>query len=183
MTTAPLDHLITLVTGEVDDLMTTLEAADLTAPAWRAQMAATLARGHLAAYMTGQGSDELAAADERRLLRTVTEQLTFLDAFTIDIQDAPTFQRGWNARAAMYAEACGQSYYSGKFKMWPLPALPRDGSTACVTRCSCSWSVEDLEGEGNANATWMLGPSDHCQQCVERAAQWAPLRIRNGALQ
>jgi hypothetical protein len=97
-------------------------------------MAATLAKGHLAAYMTGQGSDELAAADQKTVLRMVTEQLTFLDKFAIEVQSAAEFQQGWNARAAMYAEAVGGTWNTGKFKMWPLPAMPRAGDTQCKTR-------------------------------------------------
>jgi hypothetical protein len=179
----PLELLIETIAGEVEDLMTDLEAADVTVAAWRNRMAATLAKGHLAAYMTGQESSEIAAASMKKLLKDVGVQLRFLDNFTVEIQDAAEFQRGWNARAAMYADAVGMSFYHGQFRMWPLPAVPRDGSTTCLSRCSCSWSIDELEGEGNADATWMLGPSDHCQQCVERAAQWAPLRIRNGELQ
>lgn len=180
MTAQPI---IDITLSVVDDLMISLEADDLSATAWRDEMAATLARGHAAAYMAGQESSDLDAASQRRLLETVATQLAFLDNFAVEIQDAATFQRGWNSRAALYAEAVGASYYGGRFKMWALPALPRDGSTACLGRCSCSWDVQELEGEGNALAYWKLGPSDHCQQCVERAAQWAPIRFRSGELQ
>lgn len=150
MTAAPLDILLDLVTADVDDLMTRLEVADITARAWRDRMAATLARGHLAAYMAGAGSAELDDAGQQRLLRDVASQMEFLDKFAVEVQDAATFQRGWNARAAMYAEAVGASYYRGQFRMWPLPSVPRDGSTgtsptpahsrqdaAAIARASC----------------------------------------------
>lgn len=178
-----LQRLIERLYTRVDMLTSELEAGTMEPAAWRDGMAATLAQGHTAAYMTGQESGDLATADQRRLMRDLHTQLGFLDNFTAEIQEAPEFQKGWNARARMYAEATGASYYAGKFKMWPLPALPRDGSTQCLSRCNCSWEIDELPGEGNANATWKLGPSESCQTCLERADQWSPLKIRAGELQ
>lgn len=183
MTVHPAQPIIDRLLVDVDELMTDLEAGDVTATAWRDDMAAVLARGHLAAYMSGQESSEIAAASMKRLLKDITTQLGFLDNFTVEIQSAAEFQKGWNARAAMYAEQTGASFYSGKFRMWALPAMPRDGSSQCLTQCSCSWDIRDLSGDGNADAYWRLGPSDHCQTCVERADQWAPLKFRGGELQ
>jgi hypothetical protein len=132
--------------------------------------------------MTGQGSEELDADGQKQVLRMVTEQLTFLDRFAVEVQGAAEFQRGWNSRAAMYVESIGQSFYRGQFRMWPLPSVPRDGSTQCLSRCNCSWEIDELEGEGNADCYWRMGPSEHCQSCQERARQWSPLRIRNNEL-
>ncbi len=183
MTAHPAQPIIDSILVDVEELMSHLEAGDLTATAWRDDMAAVLTRGHLASYMTGQESSEITAASMKRLLKDVTTQLSFLDNFTVEIQSAAEFQKGWNARAAMYAEQVGASAYAGKFKMWALPAMPRDGSTQCLSRCNCSWDVQELEGDGNADAYWRLGPSESCQTCLERAQQWSPLRFRNWELQ
>lgn len=183
MTEPMADAIIEAIADEVDELMTTLEAADISAPAWRDRMATTLARGHLAAYMAGSGTTDLEAKDQRTVLSTVAEQFRFLDQFAVEIQDAASYQRGWNARAQMYADAVGSSYFAGAFRMWALPALPRDGSTQCLTRCNCRWEIIEQEGEGNADAYWRLGPSESCQTCLERAAQWSPIRFRGGVLQ
>lgn len=183
MTAHPAQPIIDRILVDVEGLMTDLEAGDVTATAWQGDMAAALARGHMAAYMAGQGSAELDSASQKRVLADVTKQLSFLSNFTVEIQSAAEFQRGWNARAAMYADAVGASYYAGAFKMWALPALPRDGSTQCLSRCNCSWDVQELEGEGNADAYWRVGPTEHCQTCLERAKQWAPIKFRGGELQ
>lgn len=183
MTAHPAQPIIDRILADVDELMTDLEADRLTADGWRDDMAAVLARGHLAAYMTGQESSEIDAAGQKRVLADVVKQLGFLDNFTLEIQGEREFQRGWNARAAMYADAVGMSYYAGKFKMWALPALPRDGSTQCLSRCNCSWDVQELAGDGNADAYWRLGPSESCQTCLERAQQWSPIKFREGELQ
>lgn len=178
-----LERLLSRLYARVDVLMDELETGSLEPPAWRDRMAAVLAQGHTAAYMAGQGSTELDKAGQRRVMQDLQKQIGFLDNFTVEIQAAPKFQKGWNARAQMYADATGMSYYGGKFKMWALPALPRDGSTQCLSRCNCSWDVQELAGEGNADAYWRLGPSESCQSCVERAQQWSPIQFRNGELQ
>lgn len=177
-----LQRLLDVLYTEVDQVTGELESGG-SAETWRNEMAATLARGHLAGYMTGQDSAVVDTASRRQLLKDVSAQIVFLDNFVVDIQAAATFQKGWNARAQMYMDAVGASYYKGKFKMWALPAVPRDGTTQCRTRCNCSWDVQELEGEGNADAYWRLGPTEHCQGCVERAAQWSPIRFRGGELQ
>jgi hypothetical protein len=178
-----LQRLLDRLYPRVDMLSDDLETGTLEPTAWRDRMAAVLAQGHTAAYMTGQGSSDLAAADQRRLMQDLQTQLGFLDNFTVEIQAAPDFQKGWNARARMYADATGMSFWHGRFRMWALPAVPRDGSSTCGPRCSCQWQIEELEGEGNALATWKLGPADHCQICVERSQQWNPLVFKNGELQ
>lgn len=178
-----LERLLSRLSARVDVLTSDLEAGTMEPMAWRDSMAATLARGHTAAWMIGQEGSDLAASDQKRLVRDLRSQLGYLDNFTVEIQDAAEFQKGWNARARMYSEAVGASYYAGKFKMWALPALPRDGSTQCLSRCNCSWDVQELAGEGNADAYWRLGPSESCQTCLERAQQWSPIRFRDGVLQ
>jgi hypothetical protein len=179
----PLTRLIERLYARVDMLTNDLETGTMEPTAWRDSMAAVLAQGHTAAYMAGAGTTELEQSDQRRLMQDLRAQLGFLDNFTVEIQAADEFQKGWNARARMYADAVGMSHYRGQFRMWALPAVPRDGSTQCLSRCNCSWEIVELEGEGNADAYWRLGPSESCQTCVERAAQWSPLKFRGGELQ
>ena len=42
--------------------------------------------------------------------------------------------------------------------------------------------IAELEGDGNYDCTWVLGKSENCQTCAQRAADWAPLQIREGRL-
>lgn len=183
MTVHPAQPIIDAIAADVDELMSDLEAEEITAAVWQDRMAATLARGHLAAYMAGQESSEITAASRKRLLKDVSVQLGFLDNFTVEIQAAAEFQKGWNARAAMYAEQTGASYFQGKFRMWPLPDVPRSGGTQCLSRCNCRWEIEELAGDGNARAYWKLGPGESCQGCVERSEQWNPIVFKDGVLQ
>ncbi|KPV42211.1 hypothetical protein SE17_44475, partial [Kouleothrix aurantiaca] len=85
-------------------------------------------------------------------------------------------------RAQLYANSIQTPYWRGVTRLLPLPAMPGDGTSPCLTHCRCAWDVTALEGEQNYDCTWTLGDTEHCQVCKQRAVEWAPLRIRNGEL-
>lgn len=176
--------LIAMMLLDVRKLMAALESGGMTVAAWQKKFSQYLAQYHAAEYVVGQRDRHVGAADKRYLGQTVEAQLGFLDKFATEIQNAAAYQKGWNSRAAMYAQGIGQSYWKGKTKMLPLPAMPRDGTSQCLTNCTCSWEIIELEGDGNYDCYWRLGASErHCQTCPTRARDWAPLRIRDGRLQ
>lgn len=175
-------RLIALMLLDVRRLMRALEAGRETVDAWREAFSAALAKYHTAALLIGQGNAQLSGPGRRYLGKTVEAQLRFLNNFATEIQGTAEFKKGWNARAALYAQGIGQSYWKGATKMLPLPAMPRDGTTACLGNCQCSWSIVELDGEGNYDCTWTMSAAEHCQGCKQRAQDWAPLRIRNGRL-
>lgn len=176
-------RLLGLMLVAIGNLTAALEQGELTVPAWREQLAQELVRGHTAALMLGQGARALTDQGRQALRTEVAKQLRFLGNFAIEIQGASAWKKGWNARALLYAESIGASYWRGKTRFLPLPAMPRDGTTQCKTRCGCSWQIAQLAGRGNYDCTWQVGPREHCQTCIERARLWAPLRIRGGELQ
>lgn len=179
-----IKQLIARLLAEVRDLTDALEAGGVTVAAWRDAFGAALARYHAAALMVGQGDTTLTPQGRRALRQTVRAQLRYLDRFAIEIQGAATFQRGWQARAALYAQGIGQSYWRGATRMLPLPAMPRDGTSQCLTNCTCAWEIVELDGDGNYDCYWRLGATErHCQTCPQRATEWSPLRIRGGVIQ
>ena len=148
--------------------------------AWRDAFAATLARYHTAAQIVGQGGGGLASDARRALTKAVQAQLGFLDKWALEIQDQAAYTLGRQARAALYAQGIKASYWKGKIPMLPLPAMPADGTTQCLSNCGCAWEIVELEGEGNADAYWRRGKKDSCQTCVQREHDWSPLSIRDG---
>jgi hypothetical protein len=154
------------------------------ADAWQQVLSSQLRRYHAAAAMVGSGSEELTPALRTAIKSDLASQLTFLDRFAIEVKDGAEWQAGWNARAAMYADAIQVPYWRGATKMLPLPAMPGDGGSECLTRCRCSWDVQQLGGESNYDAYWRLGTAEqHCQQCQQRAADWNPVQVRAGILE
>lgn len=182
----PLEELIDRLILLVDTATGTLQAGLFTDPAevaaWQQVMEELLTRYHAAALMTGLEALDLPPRAIEVLKRTLTTQFSFLDQFALAIQDDSEWQAGYNARARMYAEAIGQSYEAGTTKLLPLPALPRDGSSQCLTNCYCHWETVQLAGEGNYDCYWRLGTKENCQTCQVRAQRWNPLQIRGGSL-
>ena len=61
-----------------------------------------------------------------------------------------------------------------------LPAMPRDGSTQCLSRCRCDWVFVPIDDD-LAEAWWTRlskAPgwyiADLCPDCLGRAANWTP---------
>jgi len=150
---------------------------------WQQEVSRQLARYHGAAMLAGAEVDTLTPEMTTAVTTDLATQLRFLDKFALEMQDGDTWQAGWNSRANMYAGSIKTPYWQGNVDMLPLPAMPADGTSTCLTRCTCMWDVTKLAGEGNYDCTWLLGATDHCQICKQRAADWAPIRVRDGVVQ
>ena len=172
--------LIALFLLDVQKLARALESGAQTVDAWQQQFSQALARYHTAALLVGQGNTALTPQGRRYLGTVVEAQIKYLNNFAVEIQSAEQFKPGWLARSALYAQGIGASWWKGATKMLPLPAMPRDGTTACLGNCQCAWSIEELDGDGNYDCTWVMSAAEHCQGCRQRAADWAPYKIRDG---
>jgi hypothetical protein len=181
---APLDWLLQrlsrLVTTATDSLEQSYPDG---VQAWQQEVSRQLARYHAAAMLAGSGASALSEAQRVAVTTDLATQLRFLGKFGIEIQDGAQWERGWNARAQMYAESIKTPYWRGAVKMLALPAMPGDGTSQCLTRCRCAWDVSQLDGDGNYDCYWRMSAKEDCQTCKQRALDWAPLRVRDGVVQ
>lgn len=180
----PLRWLLRELRRRLADLFDELTATHLTPTEWRNAVKRVLAEHHVAALMAGLGSEVVPAKAWQGVVDQVNVQVGFLNNFKVEIQDDAEFRPGWEKRAASYAESIKVPYWTGRTKVLPLPAMPGEGSQ-CLQGCNCQWDVKVVNAEqGDYDCFWRLeAGSDHCQTCLERAAQWSPLRIRGGVLQ
>lgn len=177
-----LDRLIARLTRLINAATSALEANPERVAEWQQEIAKQLQRYHTAAYLAGADAIEVSPVAGLLLDGYIGVQLEFLERFALEIAASTEWQAGWRERAQMYARSIKAPYWSGKTKLLPLPAMPGDGTTQCLTNCGCAWHVEKLGGDNNYNAWWRLGKNDSCQTCIERSQQWAPLQIRDGVL-
>lgn len=159
-----------------------LASGALSPAAWEAAMSSTLRQHHAAALLAGQGGGEMSGASRKYLDLFVAQQMKYLRRFASEVAE-----RGYEprdaARAALYAGAAKAPYWHGRTKGLPLPAMPGDGTTQCLSNCRCAWEIVPLEGSGNYDCYWRMAADEHCQTCVQRASDWSPLRVREGELQ
>lgn len=186
-----LERLIQQLTEAVSDLITRLERAEITVEQWQHEMEKLLTRYHEAAFMLGQDSDEVDDAALAIIIAAIDSQLEYLDAFAATIAEVMAAGAGmaawmaaWNSRAAMYAQAVKTTYWRGyiiKIGMPPLPYVPGDGSTECLTNCHCWLQIDTIsEQKGDYDVYWRLGAEKHCPTCPQRAKNWNPLKVRGG---
>jgi hypothetical protein len=175
----PLQKLLAALEAQINQLMGALASGALSAEEWAERFSSELATYHQAALLAaGQPLNDAAAA---WLARNVGTQLQFLHDFQLVVQDADEYQAGWRARAQMYGDAIGASYEAGRTRMLPLPALPRDGTTLCLTNCKCVLDIQWIdEAKGDADVYWRMSAGESCSTCKARARLWAPLRFRDG---
>lgn len=181
-----IDDLIVQLAEKINVASKALMTAGVGAlPGWQSAVETLLARYSLAAMMIGFDRSALKPLEVAAATKDVQVQLKFLDNFRLDIQELGEFKEGWLARAEMYADSIGLPYERGKTRMLPLPALPHDGTSQCLTRCRCKYDIVTLDDTaGDYDAYWRLGATEtHCQQCKQRASDWSPIKIRSGELQ
>lgn len=179
-----LDRLIRRLSLLIGTATSALEGDPSQVAQWEEEIIRQLARYHSAAYLAGAKADDLTPAARTAVQRDVRTQLDFLSQFALEIQEAAEWQAGWSARAEMYARSIQTPYWRGATRLLPLPAMPGDGTSQCLTNCKCGWDIQQLDGENNYDCYWRMGGAErHCQTCPQRAEEWAPLRIRGGELQ
>jgi hypothetical protein len=149
---------------------------------WQQEVSRQLARYHAAALLAGADTGTLSNEARVKVTADLAAQLRWLERFGIEIQDGETWKAGWNSRAASYANSIKIPYWRGAVKLLPLPAMPAEG-TNCYGNCGCAWEVNELDGDGNADAYWRRAKDDSCGVCIQRERDWSPVRIRSGVLQ
>lgn len=184
----PLRRLTEQGVLTVAEITRRLLTGELTVDDWEQLMQSEIEELHLAMALAGLRASDLpddvaAMVDER-----VRGQRGYLSDFADELRAARgtglPYPGQTASRATMYADAAGAAYWAAATRAWPLPAMPRDGSTQCLSRCRCAWRIDVLdERRGDADCYWVYGDTTrHCQTCIEREAQWGPLRVRGGAL-
>lgn len=93
---------------------------------------------------------------------------------------------GLLARALLYGDVASvfvQMGHGAAIGLPILPAYPKSGTSACKWVCYCKWDITHLGGR-DFDCTWVIDPErDNCPQCVARAIEWRPLKVRGGVVQ
>ena len=188
-----LKNLLFQLAREISRFTGMFQAGEIGVDLWYNELQRLIIRYHLAAYMTGQDEPLIGETDKGIVWEYIKAQIEFLDNFRVQVVSANQFKKGWESRARMYATSIVAPYWKGRTKILPLPAMPGDMSTPCGQLCACGWDIKTLKEKtddhgGDYDCYWLLNQfrvveTEHCQACVERSEQWAPLKIRDGRIE
>lgn len=136
------------------------------------EMEALITRGHTAATIGAIGDRTrilpkgLSRAERQDLQAAIKAQRPYLEGFARDMASGTMTEEQIRRRAELYAGPIRLTYSKER---WPnVPDWPCSGGTPCLAWCKCRW--EEVDGQ----MYWRLGAAEHCNGCVDRAAQWAP---------
>jgi hypothetical protein len=154
-----------------------LSRGEVTRDQWESGMRGLVKETHIAQAILGKGGrDQMTPADWGRVGAELRGQYGFLGQFAGETAALSEAQIA--ARAEMYVSASNAAYERARAADQganDLPAYPGDGSSECLSGCTCSW---DFDEDG---ATWTLGDSkESCETCLGRASDWVGLPVSGG---
>ncbi len=175
-----ITRILSDILGSIADHNAALAAGRIDVDTWQQLVARDVLVGHYAAMMAGRETDNLSRGARNQVLTTVAEQVDYLNRFADQIA-ATGWQDAYGARALLYGGSIKQSFWRGRTFGLDLDHYPGDGSTPCLSNCTCRLEIVWLdEEELDADVYWRLGATEeHCGTCPERAAQ-SPYRFREG---
>lgn len=172
------DQLTDIYSAGLSRMADRLTSGQLTLDEWHQQMKDALDKMYVFQAMAGVNGDQT-RVDTTAIQSALTEQYQYLDGFAAAIESAAQggTSLGFVAnRATMYAKSSQAEYWRQAAGV-DLPAVPKDGSTACMMNCGCHWETE-CDSDGNVLATWVMDDAlENCEDCKQRAKDWAPLVI------
>ena len=106
------------------------------------------------------------------------EQYRYLNAFMQQIARGELSNAQIVMRMNMYINSANEALWRAITRDLPLelPAYPGDGSTRCLVNCQCEWEI--LPRDDGYDCFWRLGAAEHCSDCLTRASEWNPYKIR-----
>jgi hypothetical protein len=143
-------------------------------------MQTEIKRGFIAQYAFGRGGvDIMTGADRKAVGQMLRVQFDALDGFMGDIRANGLSEAAIAARAELYSGAAVQAHGAGMAaaRGIELPAQPGDGSSPCLGRDRCAWSIDEFDDRWEA--TWKTrSDAAVCPVCKERGSAWNPLVIQ-----
>lgn len=146
---------------------------------WLVDFRVQLKINYVQEYMLGKGGKAAMTEDDWKAVgEHLQKQYEYMNTFAEEVKGGLS-EGQIRTRMQMYFESSSSMYeraHAAARGVPRLPAYPADGSTQCRVNCHCNWLIEPREG-GGWDCYWQLNPAEHCADCLDRAARWAPLVV------
>lgn len=163
-----------IVTGVTQDLV----EERITLQQWEQRMRDEVRISYVDLYVASKGGRaQMSPRDWGIVGHMLRDQYAYLRQFTDQIT-AGMAPGVIGMRARQYIRSASQAFERATTERYGMPRLtqyPGDGQTACHGNCQCHLEIEEIEN--GWNVYWFLGIAEHCQDCVDMAAEWAPLFV------
>lgn len=146
---------------------------------YRKEVVNTIRQTYIDMYVMGKGGrNNMTQSDWGKVGAMLKEQYKYLNPFMDQIEAGQLSEAQIVARLNMYINSASEAFWRGYASDIPLdlPAYPGDGSTTCLVNCQCMWDIQRVPN--GYDCYWMLGPAEHCPDCLVRAGEWNPYKIR-----
>jgi len=177
--------------AEAESLNQALADGSIGVDTWYEGIRKSISRGHVSTYSVGRSGawSSISFSEWGRLGQRIRRQNQFLQAFADDIRKRGAENisvKYLNNRTGLYGANFRESLEAGNARdrgLDPsvLPAIPGDGTTQCLVRCKCRWTIRP-SGRDRYLISWRLGQAEHCATCNSRARDWVNLEVYKGNL-
>lgn len=179
------DHITKTYSSGLSRLTEQMVRGDITVDDWHQQMRDAIDKMFYFQAAAGANGDR-SQIDEDAVHYEAAKQFKYLSGFANDVNASIKAGKQPNfavSRAVLYAKSSQAEYWRQAVGV-ELPHVPKDGSTVCLSNCTCDISTEcERNSAGKVTAVlvyWHLDPTKeevHCEDCPKRAEEWNPLRI------
>ena len=163
----------------LEGVTTVFDAGTIDSLTYERQVKEIIKQTYIDNYVMGKGGRlSMTQADWGSVGGMIKEQYGYLNPFLAQIERGELSQAQINARLKMYINSASEAFWRGFASDIPidLPAYPGDGSSRCLVNCQCTWDIQPVEN--GYNCYWRLGAAEHCEDCLQRASEWNPYKIR-----
>lgn len=124
------------------------------------------------------GKDGLTQVDYGVMGGVIADQYRYFDKMMAEYEAGNISPQEVARRIAMYVNSTREAFNRALVRARGLPNLefyPGDGS--CLGKTNCKCTLEMHFRNNRHEVYWVLGVSEHCGVCEDRAHEWSPLIV------
>jgi hypothetical protein len=162
-----------------EDMAAKLAAGEESIQSWLIDFRTQIKNVFIDEYILARGGrNAMTQSDWGKLGAMIKKQYEFAQNFAEQIAQGEFTEAYIANRMGMYFDSATQAYEHGRiasYGMPDLPVWPAGGTTPCLARCKCYWSIEETDEAWLCS--WITTAAESCDGCLDYEAMYAPLTV------